>query len=605
VHPFPPSLVGMSPLLRECLAFAFAVGRFSGGRGVTAAILVALGAVLEGIGILILVPLLAILFDAGAAMNESMSSRLAAWIPPSLGPSGRLALLLAVFGALMILRAFILWRRDSLLGHLQIAFVQNQRAILARRLGAARWPMLARLAHGRVTHLMGGDIQRIGAGAHFLFQCIAAAVMLAAQTLVAVMLSPALALIAVGLMLLGALVMSSLLQKSSDVGRLVTHANLLLMTSVGQFLGGIKVAMGQNIQHHYVDRFERELALGAQQHASFIRQQALLRVLWSLLAAGIGGVTILAGYGLLNLPAPLLIAVLIVLARISGPASQIQLGVQQITYSLAAWEEVKAMDRELAEAALGPAIGSDVPWPLGTIEVQDVSFRHPAADHRSAASLAAIDLAIEPGEIIGLTGESGTGKTSLADLMCGLLTPLSGRVVIAGIPLTEANAPSWQNRVAYVAQDPVLFNASVRENLLWANPRDDEVLARALAVAGADHVVERLPRGLDTIVGERGMLISGGERQRLALARALLREPALLILDEATHAIDMPGEAEILMRLRLLCPRPAVLIIAHRLESLRFCDRVFLLAEGRLMAAEAGGAGDGTASLGRIAWTRR
>jgi ATP-binding cassette subfamily C protein len=575
-----------SPLLRDCLAFGVAVARFCGRRGIAAALLVGLGAVLEGVGILLLVPLLTILFDARLAAEGSLPGRLSGWLPPDLGALSRLTLVLALFAVVMVLRAFILWRRDSLLGHLQIGFVEDQRATLARRLGAARWPVLARLGHGRVTHLMGGDVQSIGAGVHFLFQSGVAAVMLAGQAAVAFVLSPALASIATGLMLVGALLMSALLQKSGAVGRLATQANLALMTSVGQFLGGIKVAMSQNIQHHFVERFERELAAAAGQQNSFVHQQALLRVLWSLLGAGISGVTILAGYGLLHLPAPLLIATLIILVRISGPASQIQLGLQQIAYSLAAWDAVTAMNGELAEAAASPALRSEMPWPKGPICMENVVFSHAGANAGSEAGLAEASMRIDPGEIVGVMGASGAGKTTLADLLCGLLMPQSGRILIAGVILTQENAPAWQERVAYIAQDPVLFNESVRENLLWANPRDDDAITRALALAGADRVVERLPLGLDTIVGERGALISGGERQRLALARALLRRPALLILDEATNAIDVAGEAEILTRLHALTPRPAVLMIAHRRESLHFCSRIFNLADGGLAPDE-------------------
>lgn len=168
-----------------------------------------------------------------------------------------------------------------------------------------------------------------------------------------------------------------------------------------------------------------------------------------------------------------------------------------------------------------------------------------------------------------------------------MLTPQWGRITIGGVLLSEDNLARWREQIAYVAQDPVMFNDTIRRNLLWANPAADEAsVAAALAVAGADWIIDRLPLGLDTVVGERGALISGGERQRLALARALLRAPDILILDEATSAIDVAGEHEIVQRLRQLTPRPTILMIAHRAESLARCDRILRMADGRLVSGE-------------------
>ena len=571
------------PLLRRCWVFARAVVRFSGRHGLHAAILVGLGALLEGFGILLLVPLLGLLFDARAGTAGSVTGFLVRLFPPEASPIERLVILLLLFAALMLVRGFVLWRRDALLGRLQVRFVEHQRVMLARLLGAARWPMLARIGHGRVTHLMGGDVQRIGAGAQYLVQGVVALVVLVAQLAVAFMISPALASFATALMLIGALGMSSLLQKSSDVGHAVTQANLAVINAVARFLGGIKVAISQNSQHEFVQHFERELTSSAKEQAGYFEQQALLRALWSLLGAAIGGVTILIGFGFLHLPAPMLIAVLVVLARTGSPAAQIHLGLQQIAYSLSIWDAVRAMEQELAHAASPRARAGPAAWPPGPISVERVAFRHPGADPEKENCLVEVSFTIERGEIVGLSGASGAGKTSLADLLCGLLSPQSGRIMIGGVALSEENAPGWRDHIAYVAQDPVLFNESVRDNLLWANGSSEDAMEAALTLTGADRVVGRLPQGLDTLLGERGTLISGGERQRLALARALLRGPDFLILDEATSAIDVAGETEILLRLRALRPRPAMLIIAHRPETLRSCDRVLHLANGRLI----------------------
>ncbi|MES2033616.1 MAG: ATP-binding cassette domain-containing protein, partial [Pseudomonadota bacterium] len=196
-----------------------------------------------------------------------------------------------------------------------------------------------------------------------------------------------------------------------------------------------------------------------------------------------------------------------------------------------------------------------------------------------------LDLAV--GETVGVAGASGAGKTTFADLLAGLVSPQSGRIAIGGQPLTDQTVTRWRDQVAYVSQDPVLFNDTVRHNLLWANPAaTDAALTAAMAVAGADRVVARLPLGLDTIVGENGALISGGERQRLALARALLRAPSILILDEATSAIDIASEHDILIRLGALAPKPTIVLIAHRAESLALCDRVLTMANGRVVRDE-------------------
>jgi ATP-binding cassette subfamily C protein len=223
------------------------------------------------------------------------------------------------------------------------------------------------------------------------------------------------------------------------------------------------------------------------------------------------------------------------------------------------------------------------PLEAAAITFDEVSFSHGAG--QEAGGVCGLSLKIDEGELIGIAGSSGAGKTTLADLLVGLYPPASGAIRIGGERLEGGVLAAWRRSLAYVSQDPYLFHDSVRANLLWANPQaSDAEIAEALALSGADDVVAKLPAGLETVVGERGGLVSGGERQRIALARALLRRPRLLLLDEATNAIDVAGEQALLRRFAALPQRPTILVIAHRESTLEAVERVIVVEGGRIVS---------------------
>src|SRR5690349_8797195 len=172
------------------------------------------------------------------------------------------------------------------------------------------------------------------------------------------------------------------------------------------------------------------------------------------------------------------------------------------------------------------------------------------------------------------------GKTTLIDLLAGLLAPQGGRIAVDHQPLADV-LDRWRAAIAYVGQDSSAVNDSVRGNLLAEGAAaDDAGLWHSLELVGLSERVRAFPRGLDEYVGDRGSQLSGGERQRLVLARALLRKPSLLILDEATAALDKEAEAVLVERLKALAPRPAALIVAHRESTLSHCDSVISIQHG-------------------------
>jgi ATP-binding cassette subfamily C protein len=209
-----------------------------------------------------------------------------------------------------------------------------------------------------------------------------------------------------------------------------------------------------------------------------------------------------------------------------------------------------------------------------------VSFRHGENDARA---LTDVSLRLPAGSLTVLSGPSGAGKSTLLDLLAGLLMPDRGKIWIDERELTVGLAPAWRRSIAYVLQESFLFHDTIRANLLVAKPDASESqLLEALASAGAAKFVDALPRRMDTIVGARGARFSGGERQRLALARALLRNPALLILDEPTSSLDAHNEQMVLDGIAELRGRLTMVLVTHRPERLGAADQALRLENGVL-----------------------
>jgi ABC-type multidrug transport system fused ATPase/permease subunit len=214
------------------------------------------------------------------------------------------------------------------------------------------------------------------------------------------------------------------------------------------------------------------------------------------------------------------------------------------------------------------------------IELQCVTFTYLGREQ----TLTSLNLLIRKGQVTALIGESGSGKSTITDLVLGLQTPEKGRVLIDGVPFECWHQNSFRNKVGYVPQDPFLFHCSIRDNLLWSQEHStDEDLWKALDLANGENFVKQLPQGLDTIVGDRGTRLSGGQRQRIALARALLRRPELLILDEATSALDSESERLIQEAIERVAQTTTILLVAHRLSSIVKADEIYVLKEGKIV----------------------
>ena len=226
------------------------------------------------------------------------------------------------------------------------------------------------------------------------------------------------------------------------------------------------------------------------------------------------------------------------------------------------------------------ARGGDSPFVFKRLlELKGVHFEH--GKHQILSDLT---LSLSKGEMVGLIGPSGAGKTTFVDLILRLLPPTKGELILDGVPSTEIDLRQWRRNIGYVPQEPFLLNDTIANNIRFYDPSlSKEDIEKAAKLAHIHEFVLREPQGFETIVGERGMRLSGGERQRIALARALARKPQILVLDEATSALDNESEALIQESVKTLKGKMTLIVIAHRLSTVAYADRLVALEGGRIV----------------------
>jgi ATP-binding cassette subfamily B protein len=226
--------------------------------------------------------------------------------------------------------------------------------------------------------------------------------------------------------------------------------------------------------------------------------------------------------------------------------------------------------------------------PVAVKELMTLHFEHVTFQHHSASVLALdrINFSAARGDTIAFVGPSGAGKTTLVKLLVGLYSPQSGEILYNSVPASRVNLDELREKIGFVTQDAQLFAGSIRENLLFVNPSaNDEDCLEVLHKAAADSLLARADKGLDTLIGEGGVKVSGGEKQRLAIARALLRRPHLLVFDEATSSLDSITEEEITRTIREVASNQEAItiLIAHRLSTVMHADRIYVLERGRIV----------------------
>ena len=566
---------GAGSMIADFLAFSR--------RGSAAAVaLIAAGAMLEGMGVVMLVPIVALILDDGGAGG----SELIAPVFEALGletMAERMGVVLGVFAAVLVLRLVVLLFRDDMLARLQQDFVVDLRGRAFRQLARAPWSEVVKLRQDPIGHALTRDVDRAAQGAGLLVHGGIAVVMLVVQLGLALVLAPAVTLV-VALLGLGSFrALRWLRDRAERQGVELTGVDLTLFQTVSGFLRGLKPAKAHGLEGAYVAAFEHSASRVAEQRRAFAFDDSLARLLLQTASGGIAILAILLGLFVLDTRSENLIVTLIILARLYSPLQALQNSMQGIRHAAPGYRATRAIAGPAnADAAPARMVPSEPLEAAPGISLAAVSWR--GGEAGGPAVLDQVSAEIPAGRVTVLVGESGAGKSTLCDLAVGLLAPSSGAVTLDGAALEGALAGRLRASLAYVGQEPFLFEDSLRHNLCWGCPPvgDAEIWA-ALETVGAADLARGLEGGLDGRIRTEGMRFSGGERQRLRLARALLRRPRFLVLDEATNALDHEAEARVLTALLAARDGATVLMVSHRPGNLRLADHVIVLEAGRLV----------------------
>jgi len=547
-----------------------------------------LAMVLEMVGVGIVVPVLAVV---ATGLGAGAPPALARWIEPLARLTGRPAPAAlvgwgigAVVGFWLLRTGYLLW-----VARVQTAFVADVQEGLSRRLFATHLarPWAAHLATNSADLVRGiSEMDKLATACTSFLLAFAELLVLAGVVGLLVWFEP-LGAVAVGLLTAAVTWVLVRLTRARlfDAGDRVQACTSAGVRQLQQAAAGMK----EVLLLRCAPAIEAEYAAAAAGLAQARRDQAfLVQVprLWYELAAVVALATLTAVLAAQGKPTEAMLPALALFAaaafRTLPSINRIAVGLQTVAFLTPA---ILALRRELADEP--GAAPSRPARPLAfrdAIRLEAVSFRYPGTD---ADALDRIDLSIPHGSAVGIAGGSGAGKSTLVDLILGLLTPSAGRIAVDGTDIAT-NLAGWQALVGYVPQAIHLADDTIRRNVAFGVPDraiDDAAVARALSAARLDDFVASLPHGVETTVGERGVRLSGGQRQRIGIARALYRDPEVLVLDEATSALDTATEAEVMAAVNSLHGVKTLVIVAHRLSTVAECDVVYRVEAGRLLPA--------------------
>lgn len=501
---------------------------------------------------------------------------------PLLLPVAVLVLLLLAQALIGAFAAFLLERTGE-------RFVLGMRTRLASHLLRIR---IQSFDHLRVGDLMARASTDVAVLREALTQVsvqIATNLCVASGSVVAMsVMDPVLMLLILGVLLVSSIVLKGL---SARIGR----ASTTLQTAVGAISAGLERVLSalRTVRANRAEQREIDhlAALAHRAYDAAVRSARLTATVAPAAQMSINAAFVLillvgaarVGQGTLSLGA--LVATLLYATQLAGPITELMEGIASVSRAKGATERIQEVYALPTEDSTTPTTSHNAPWrqpsqrppPTASLEIRDLRFGY----HPDTPVLRGLSLTVPPHALVALVGPSGAGKSTAFALINRFYEPWSGSIRIDGRPATDLNLKEWRSHIGWVEQDCPILHGTLRDNLCYAAPdATDDTLRQVLDLVNLTHKVRRLPAGLDTEVGERGVRLSSGERQRIAIARAVLARPRLLLMDEPTAHLDPANEAALTVNMHDLRQECSLLVIAHRMSTIEAADTVVMLANG-------------------------
>nr|WP_307329193.1 ABC transporter ATP-binding protein [Evansella vedderi] len=537
---------------------------------------------LDGIAILMLIPMISMTgivnIDVGGTPVEGIFVFLQE-IPPSIG----LPVILAIFVLISITQNLLQRHITIRETKIQHGFLRYLRMNTYNSLLHANWRFFIKNRKTDLVNILTAEIARAGAGTHSFLQFIASLVFTVIQIGIAFWLSPTITIF----VLLSGLILiffnRKFLKRSLALGQQNYELGRQYLGGITDQINGMKDIKSNTLENSRMNWYQGITKRIEKEQINYTKLKTTSQLYYKVASAILIAAFIYIGINLFHAQGAQLMLIILIFSRLWPRVAGIQGSLEQIASMLPAFKAVIAIQEECKAAKEFDVTEDEKVKALTvqkSIECENVYFRY----NESSYALKDINISISANQMTAVVGRSGAGKSTLIDMLMGLNKPEKGNVLIDGIQLTKGNLISLRRAISYVPQDPFVFNESIKDNLRLVVPNaTEEEMWEALEFSSAAEFVSKLPEGLDSVIGDRGIKLSGGERQRLVLARAILRKPSILILDEATSSLDTENEAKIQEAIERLKGKMTIIVIAHRLSTIRNADQVIVLNEGKVI----------------------